>query len=261
MLEILPITADNLPDAVRLCLSGRARGERPSGFTRDVETECARCKLALVRDKQMSGGVAYAAYLDEMLVGYAELHSIRDAVAPLDGKSGHVLQCLRVPEQPLRETVEPALVEHAFSEIGGRGGIAVLARGKDWSAHGFSEMDRSCAEVIADDRVLWWRGAGEPPRILEPQREFALVEGKVRVDLFTSERCAWDLFVADRVRAAAAEMSDQVVLFETDCSERRTVKRTGVVSAVAINGKYMPWYRPHTLPDEPAIRRAFEDAI
>ncbi len=259
MLEIRSITADNLPDAVRLCLSGKTFGDRPRAFTRDVETECARCKLALVRDRQMSGGAAFAAYQHGLLVGYAELHTVRDALAPLDGKSGHVLQCLRVPEYGVRETVEKALVEHAFEELGGRGGIAVLAREKDWSGLGFSEAARSCGEVISDDRVLWWRGEGAAPRVIDPERDFALVNGKVRVDLFTSARCPWDLFVADLVRSAAAAMTDDVVLFETDCSTRRAVKRAGVVSAVAINGTYMPWYRPHTLPDEHAIRRAFED--
>ena len=260
MLEVQSINADNLPDAVRLCLAGTNAGDRPRAFSRDVETDCSRCKLALVRDRQMSGGAAFVAYQDGLLVGYAELHSMRDALAPLDGESGHVLQCLRVPEAALREPVEKALVEHAFEQLGGRGGIAVLARGKDWSRHGFSEASRACGEVISDDRVLWWRGTGAPPRIIDPQREFALIDGKVRVDLFTSERCPWDLFVADLVRAAAAAMPDQVVLFETDCSARRAIQCSGVVSAVALDGKFMPWYRPHTLPDEHVIRRAFEGA-
>ena len=115
--------------------------------------------------------------------------------------------------------------------------------------------------MITDDRVLWWRGVGEAPRIIDPSRDFKLIAGKTRIDVFTSERCAWDLYVADLVRSVAATMSDSVVLFETDCSSRRIVLRTGVVSSVAIDGKYMQWYRPHTLPDEHTIRRALAGAI
>ena len=117
MLEIQSINAANLPDAVRLCLAGATPGDRPRAFTKEVETECSRCKLALVRDRQMSGGAAFVAYQHGMLVGYAELHTMRDALAPVDGKKGHVLQCLRVPERALRETVEKALVDHAFELV------------------------------------------------------------------------------------------------------------------------------------------------
>lgn len=260
MIDIQPITAENLPDAVRLCLTGKSLADRPSAFTREVETECSRCKLGLVRERQMSGGAAFAAYHDGMLVGYAELHTIADAVAPLDGKEGHVLQCLRVPEEPLREIVERALIDHAFAQLGARGGIAVLARGKDWAPYGFRQVSLSCAERITDDRALWWRGNGEPPKILEPQRDFALIEGKVRVDLFTSERCAWDIYVCDLVRKVAESMPS-VVLFETECMDRRTVRETGVVSAVAVNARYMAWFPPHKVPDEDDIRREFELAL
>lgn len=260
MLEIQPITAENLPDAVRLCLVGESLSDRPSAFTRDVETECSRCKLALVRERQMSGGAAYAAYQDEMLVGYIELHTMGDALAPVDGTAGHVIQCLRVPELGMREMTEQALVEHAFEQHGGRGGLAVVARGKDWSAHGFRQVGLSCAEQITEDRVLWWRGDGEPPKLVEPQRDFAFVEGKVRVDLFTSERCAWDIYVCDLVRQVAESMPN-VVLFETECMDRKTIRETGVVSAVAVNARYMTWFKPHRVPDEDEIRRTLEQAL
>ena len=69
MFDIQSVNAANLPDAVRLCLAGKSFGDRPEGFTREVETECSRCKLSVVRDQQMSGGAAFVAYRDGMLVG------------------------------------------------------------------------------------------------------------------------------------------------------------------------------------------------
>ncbi len=259
MLEIKPITAANLPDAVRLCLAGATPGDRPRAFTKDVEIDCSRCKLATLREKQFSGGRAYAAYRDGSLVGYAELHATADAIAPVSGGRGHVLQCVRVPEAALRDSVEAALVERAFDDVGSGGGIAVLARDKDWSRHGFAVVDDAMSEILGDPRMLWWKdGGGEAPRIVDPERSFPLIHGKVRIDLFSSDRCPWDTYVAMLVRNVAAAMSDEVVLFDTDCSDRKTVARTGVVSACAIQGRYQPWYRPYVLPDEHRIRRAIE---
>ena len=261
MLEIKPITAANLPDAVRLCLAGSTPGDRPRAFTREVEVDCSRCKLAALRDRQRAGGAAWAAYRSGALVGYLELHAVADALAPVRGGTGHVLQCLRIPEPALREEVEAALVEHAFAALGPSAGLAVVAREKDWSRHGFVLAEDAMSEVAGDARMLWWRGAGEPPGLVEPVRDFPLVDGRVRVDLFTSGRCPWDEYVAKLVRDVAAAMADRVVLFETDCGVRDAILRTGVVSACAVNGRYRPWYRPHILPDEHTIRRAIENVV
>ena len=56
-------------------------------------------------------------------------------------------------------------------------------------------------------------------------------------------------------------MRAQVVMYETDCNQRKNVKRSGVVAGIALNGRFQPWLRPYKLPGEHEVRRAFEDAL
>jgi hypothetical protein len=50
-------------------------------------------------------------------------------------------------------------------------------------------------------------------------------------------------------------------VYETDCNKRRNVLRSGVSCAIAVNGLFQPWVRPHRLPDEHMIRRVLEDSV
>lgn len=264
MLEIRPIGTANLPDAARLCLSGESLSDRPRGFTREIETDCSRCKLAYLRDQFRKGSKALAAYRFGMLVGYLEYHPVAHAPVPVDGEDVFVVTCLRVPEESERIDVEPALLEEAarlWTEAGARGG-AVLAREKDWTRMGFEEIVRTADAYLGDERVLWFRrtGEGDAPRIVEVDRNLPRMPGKTRVDLFVSERCPWDKFVFDMVRGVCESLPDSVVLYETDMSRRREVLRAGVGSAIAVNGEFQPWLRPHTLVDEHTARRRIEDA-
>jgi hypothetical protein len=258
-LDIRPIGAANLPDAARLCLAGASLSDRPRGFTREVETEAQRCKLSMLRPAMAAGAAAFAAYRSGMLVGYVEAHPVEKAPDPVDGTGVHVLHCLRVPEAAERGEVEPALLDALAAKA--TGGVAVLAREKAWGALGFREMERGAAEVHSSERVLWFRGPeGVVPRTVPVQRNLPRPPGKARVDLFTSDRCPWDRYVFDLVRGVCGTMKAEVALFETDCNRRREVLRTGVVSAVAINGTFQPWVRPWRLPDEHMIRRTLENS-
>jgi len=263
MLEVKAISASNLPDAARLCLAGNSLADRPRAFTRDVEMDCSRCKLSFLREKFSSGTKALAAYRAGMLTGYIEFHPVEEAPVPVRGIDCHVITCLRVPEQVERSDVEPALVEAALAAFPGTKGLAVLAREKDWSGLGFEVVERTAAESLGDERVLWFRRAaeGHAPSIIDVDRGIARVEGKVRVDIFTTDRCAWDKYVFDLVRGVIASMPQKLAVFETDCNNRREILRSGVGSAIAINGIYQQWFRPHRLPDEHTIRRALEDAV
>ena len=91
-------------------------------------------------------------------------------------------------------------------------------------------------------------------------RKLPRIPGKVRVDLFASDRCPWDRYVFDLVRQSCAAFKGSVVIYETDCSKRREVLRSGVTSAIAVNGKFQPWLRPHRLPDAHSVRRVVESA-
>lgn len=262
MLEIKPITAGNRPDAARLCLAGASLTDRPKAFTREIELDCTRSKLSFLQERQFDGARAWAAYRANSLVGFLEVHPVEIALYPVDGKGSHVVQCLRVPEEQERKEVEPALIEHAVSELKGSTGLAVLAREKDWAPLGFEQLDRSAAEVQGDERVLWFRrlGDGNPPRIVPVDRLIARVPGKVRVDLYVSSRCPWDGFVFELVRGVCSSLKGRVVMYETDCSTHRGVKGCGVTAGVAVNGRFMPWLRPYRLPGEHEIRRVIEDA-
>jgi len=262
MLEIRDVASSNLPDAARLCLAGKTLDDRPRAFTKDVERESMRCKLSLLAARLGAGAMAHAAYRDGLLVGYVEHHAIETSLAPLVGEGCRVIHCVRVPETPERAEVEPALVEHAMKQFPASRGLAVLAREKSWTPCGFEEIAREASEIQAVERALWWRpiAGGAPPVFAKIQRKFARIDGKVRVDLFASDRCPWDRFVFDMVRGVASRMKNEAVVFETDCNQRANVLAAGVACGVAIDGEFQPWVRPHRLPDERMIRRRIEDA-
>lgn len=264
MLEIRDITSANLPDAARLCLAGKTLSDRPRAFTREVEVDSTRCKLSLLREQMASGGKAFAAYRDGLLVGYLEIHPIESALEPVEGKGCHVVHCVRVPEEIEREEVERALVDHAAAKFPASQGLAVLAREKDWTKSGFEAAARDAAEVAGFERVLWWRpvaAGGAAPKLVPVDRKLPKIPGKARVDLFASDRCPWDRYVFDMIRGVCTRMKSDVVLYETDCTKRRNVLRAGVACGVAVNGAFQPWVRPYRLPDEHLIRRTLEDAV
>lgn len=261
-LDIKPIGTMNLPDAARLCLAGKTLSDRPPAFTREVELESTRCKLSLLRAALVRGAKTLAAYRSGMLVGYVELHPVEESLVPVKGAGCHVIHCLRVPEEAERAEVEHALVEGALRAVPKTGGLAVVAREKLWSAVGFEEIARDASEVESVERVLWWKSAGgAAPDFVPVDRKIPRIPGKVRVDLFWSDRCPWDRYVFDLVRQACAAMKADVVVYETDCTKRREVLRSGVSAAVAINGRFQAWLRPHRLPDDHTIRRALESAV
>lgn len=262
-LDIRPIGTANLPDAARLCLAGRSLSDRPRAFTREVEMEATRCKLSYLRGAMAKGARALAAYRAGMLVGYVEAHAVEEALIPVEGSDVHLIGCLRVPEEAERAEVEYELVESLARQLAPRG-LAVLARDKMWTPLKFEEVARDASEVEAYDRVLWWRaapGQTAAPKIAPVQRKIPRIEGKVRVDLFTSDRCPWDRYVHGLTRDVCATLKGEVVVYETDCSRRREVLRSGVTSAIAINGRFQPWFRPFRLPDEHVIRRTIESAV
>ena len=263
MLEIKPITAGNRPDAARLCLAGASLSDRPKGFTREVEVDCTRAKLSFLQERQFDGAKAWAAYRAGSLVGYLEVHPVEIALYPVDGKGSHVIHCLRVPEVGERVEVEAALIEHAVAELPSSVGLAAVAREKDWTSLGFEALDRGAAEIQGEERVLWFRriNEGKAPRNVPVDRLIPRIQGKVRVDLFTSERCPWDGFAFQLVRGVCEQMKGTVVLYETECNDHRAIKRTGVVAGIAVNGRFMPWVRPYRLPAEHEVRRVLEDGL
>jgi hypothetical protein len=263
MFEIRDIGTANLPDAARLCLAGKSPGDRPRAFTKDVELDATRCKLSLLHERMARGARAFAAFREGLLAGYLEVHPVAAAPVPVAGENCHVLQCVRVPQTAERGETERALIDHAAGELAASGGLAVIAREKDWSACGFAVAARDGAEVPGHERVLWWRGlaGGKPPRLVPIDRHLAKIPGKVRVDLFVAERCPWDRYVFDLVRGVCGRMKNAVVVYETDCNDRRNVLRSGIACGIAVDGVFQPWVRPYRLPDEPGIRRTLEDAM
>lgn len=260
-LEIRNVGTSNLPDAARLCLAGKSLSDRPPAFTRDVEIESTRCKLSLLRGLTLKGAKLLAAYRSGMLVGYLEAHPVEEALVPIGGKGFHVIACLRVPEEGERAEVEAALVDELAKQVPQSRGIAVLARDKVWTAMGFEDVAREASEIEAYDNVLWWRklrDGGDLPELIQPDRKIAKIEGKVRVDLFTSDRCPWDRYVFGLIRQVCAGLGKSVVVYETDCTRRREILRSGVTAACAVNGRYQAWFRPHRLADEHDIRRTIE---
>ncbi len=263
MLEIKQIRLSNLPDASRLCVSGKDPADRPRAFTPDVEQACMRKKLGLLSRKMRGGAVAYTAYRSGMLVGYIELHPVKEALAPVGGEDCYVVQCLRVPEPLERPDTELALIDAAADVWGKSRGLAVVAREKDWSLLGFEEAERGPDQAIGYERVLWFKRGekeGDAPQFLRMQRDWPSGTKKVRVEMFVSDRCPWDRYVFDLVRGVCSHMQHQVEIYETDTNDRREIERSGISVGIAINGQFLNWLRPYRLPSEHEIRRAIDNA-
>ena len=264
MLEIRPITTVNLPDAARIFLDGKHPGDRPRAFTREMEVDCSRSYLSALTEKLRSGSAAWAAYRSDMLVGYAEVHPLELAAAPLEGQNAYFIQALHVPEEMDRVEVEAALLDESRSLWGNSAGLAAVSLFRDCAPLGFRREAHEAAACLSEERTLWWLpgdGGGEPPKFLPVDRGLKRFGAKARVDLFTNDRSPWDYFVFDLIRGVCDRMKDSVLLFETDCSNRRELRRAGVAAGVAIDGRYQPWLRPYKLPDEHMIRRTLESAL
>ena len=257
MLEVKEIRPSNLADCTRLCV-GKSL---PPGLDSFAAVDMQRAKLAFFRERKGGGAAARAAYRDGVLAGVLEWYPVELSPTPVAGKDLFVVNCARAAEKDARGEVLGALVRAAEPAWGLRAGVAAVGRNRSWEEFGFEAVGRRRApEKDGGTQTLYLRkfSPEAEARFLETPATPGPDAGRVRVDLFVSDRCPWDGYLFDLVRKACVSHGTKVQVFEHDCRTREAVERTGVGAGVAVNGRFQPVLRPYLLPDERAIRRMLD---
>ncbi|MEN8152169.1 MAG: hypothetical protein ABFS86_20295 [Planctomycetota bacterium] len=257
-LEIRNITVANLPDLVSPCiLAGTLDGK--ASVSSESADRMTRGKLAFFHERMRQGAAAMAAYRGPRVVGLLEYYPIEVAPTPVEGEDLFVINCLQVPHAENREVVEKELVAACVKDWSTRKGVVVLARQKRWDVLGFEEVLRD-KWPEGDERVLWlmkfWEV--EEPRLTPFGEDYPNPPGRVRVDVFESGHCPWDFHIVSLVEEVCEDLGPVVLLEKQVLEDRTAVLRHGVSTAVAVNGRYMPWFRPHPIPTRAEIKSTIE---
>jgi thiol-disulfide isomerase/thioredoxin len=98
-------------------------------------------------------------------------------------------------------------------------------------------------EYLGAEALLWRTidSSAEPPRFLAPNYQFEPVPGKVVVDLFWNTFCQTSNIEAHRVREAADETGNKVVLNEYCADDREVLSRYQIPRGIFINGREIGW--------------------
>ncbi len=257
MLEVREVKLANLADCAKLCVGANL----PRGMDAMAAVDLQRPKLAAFRQARGAGAGARAAYRDGNPVGSLEWYPVELSPTPVAGKDLFVVNCARVAEPDARSEVLGELVRSAEEDWKARAGVAALGRKRSWEEFGFETVtQRRAPERDGGTQTLYLRRfrPDAEVRFLDPVRELAPEPGKIRVDLFLSDRCPWNGYVFDLVRKACASYGKPVQILEHDCRTRAAVEKYGVGAGVAVNGVLQPLLRPHLLPDERGIHRILD---
>ena len=257
MLEVREVKLSNLADCSRLCVGTSL----PPGLDSFAAVDLQRAKLAFFRQYRGLGAAARAAYRDGNLVGSLEWYPVELSPTPVAGNDLFVVQCARTLEPGARAEVMAAMVGAAEEAWSARAGVAALGRKRSWEEFGFESVEtRRAPEKDGGNQTLFLRRTRPEAeaRFLDPAVSMAPETGKLRVDLFLSDRCPWNGYVYAVVRKACASYGKPIQIVEHDCRTRTGVEKTGVGAGVAVNGVLRPLLRPHLLPDERAIHRMLD---
>ena len=257
MLQVKEVKQANLADCAKLCVGKNL----PPGLDAFGAVDMQRGKLSWFRQHRGAGAGARAAYRDGALVGSLEWYPLELSPTPVAGKDLFVVNCVRLTEHDKRPEVLGALVDSAGEAWSKRAGVAVIGRHRSWEEFGFESIERRRApERDGGVQVLFLRKfrPDAEVRFLDPVRELAPEPGRLRVEIFLSDRCPWNGYVYELVRKACANYGKPIQILEHDCSTRAGVEKYGVGAGVAVNGIFQPLLRPHFLPTEREIHKILD---
>ncbi|MDI6893852.1 MAG: GNAT family N-acetyltransferase [Bacillota bacterium] len=227
---------------------------------------CARRRQAWLERMHASGVRVKVAAVDGELAGFAYVMPI--AVSPWGplGEDLAVLPCLVVQQKAKGTGAGRALMAAAEDEARRQGlrGLATIAYYWDFwfmPASFFERLGYRMVDRRGDEAVLWKTFAEPPPaapRLLTPRYEFEPVPGRVAVDLFWNTFCQTSDIEAQRVREAAAEFGDAVVLREFCADERDVLLCHQIPRAIFVQGREIGW--GYEAPRE-GIREAMAAAL
>jgi len=257
MLEVKEVRLANLADCAKLCVGTSL----PPGLDEFGAVDMQRSKVTLFRQHRGAGAGARAAYRDGVLVGSLEWYPLELSPTPVAGKDLFVVNCVRVADPAARTEILGGMVKSAEEAWSKRAGVAAIGRNRSWEEFGFEPVDRRRApERDGGIQALFLRRyrPDAEVRFLDPVRELAPEPGRLRVDLFVSDRCPWNGWIFNVVRKACSTYGKPIQVLEHDCSTREGVEKFGVGAGVAINGVFQPLLRPHLLPAERDIHKLLD---
>jgi GNAT superfamily N-acetyltransferase len=108
--------------------------------------------------------------------------------------------------------------------------------------------------------ILWkvFAASAEPPMFLESRYRYQPAPGKVVIDLFFNTFCQTSDIEAQRVREAAAEFGNAVVLHEYPADDRDVLLKHQTPRAIFVNGREIGW--GYEAPKD-GIRAAIQEAL
>jgi hypothetical protein len=257
MLEVKEVKLSNLGDCSKVCIGASL----PPGLDSFAAVDIQRAKLAFFRAAKGLGAGARAAYRDGALVGILEWYPVEASPTPVAGKDIFVVNCARVSDRAARSEVLAEMVRAAEEAWSKRAGVAALGRNRSWEEYGFERIDSRRAPEKDGGSLTLYLKRNRPEAeasLLEPVRPPKPEGGKIRVDIYVSDRCPWNGFVFDMVRRACAKYGKPIQILEHDCRSREGVEKNGIGGGIAVNGEFRALLRPHLLPDERAIHKLLD---
>ena len=257
MLEVKEVKLSNLADCSKVCVGSSL----PPGMDAFAAVDMQRAKLAFFRQAKGAGAAARVAYRDGAPVGLLEWYPVEASPTPVAGQDIFVVNCARVADRAARGEILAELVRSAEEAWSKRAGVAALGRNRSWEEFGFEVVEKKKAPERDEGMLTLYLKKFRPEAsatLLDPVRPPKPDAGKVRVDLYSSDRCPWNGFVLDLVKKACAKYGKPVQILEHDCRQRAGVEKNGVGGGIAINGEFRMLLRPHLMPDERGIHKMLD---
>jgi len=214
----------------------------------DEMDACGRSRLAWLRGMRGKGLRVKVGLLDGEQAGFAYVMPIE--VSPWGPLGRHLmfLSCLWVLPEAKGKGIGRAMIAAAEEEAVRQGRKAIVTRAFHhdfWfmPAAFFEKNGYEAARTSGKEVILWKRfdPSAETPEFLQPKYEYTAAPGKVVVELFWHTFCETSWIEAQRVREAAAEFGDAVLLNEYCADDREVLLRYQRPRGIFINGKEIGW--------------------
>jgi GNAT superfamily N-acetyltransferase len=203
---------------------------------------CGRARLAWLASAREKGVRVHVGLLDGDHAGFSYVIPIEVSPWGPLGRDLMFVPCMWVLPKARGNGVGRALVA-AGEEEARRQGRKGIVTGPADPAGFFGKNGYEVARAREGEALLWklFDPSAEPPGFLEPRYRYTAIPGKAVVDLFCNTFCQTSCLEAQRVREAAGEFGDAVVLNEYCADDPEVVLRYQNPRGIFINGKKVGW--------------------
>ncbi|MFQ6100033.1 MAG: GNAT family N-acetyltransferase [Anaerolineae bacterium] len=241
MLSIQLLSPDRLWDILDFCPVHADREE--TWFPGDVERyrQGQHRRAGFLARKMDEGARLQVAYRDGVAVGFVEYYPIEITNLELAGQDVLAIWCILVRDE--RQGIGSALLQACLDDARamGRKGVAVTCWDPVWMGRaiferaGFVEV----GPAGTSGAVLFrpFTANAEPPRWVGRKPAMELVEGKVAVDVFHTDRCPIHWRNTALVREVAQAFGDAILWREHWTDRREDMLHYGTAYSIYANGK------------------------